>query len=68
VSNVVHILPLGDLNQDGTVGFMDALTFAADYGATIGSPRYDPYADINGNGVIDFLDATVLAANFGVIT
>jgi hypothetical protein len=68
VSNVVHILPLGDLNQDGTVGFMDALTFAADYGATKGSPRYDPYADINGNGVIDFLDATVLASNYGIRT
>jgi hypothetical protein len=62
------MLPLGDLNQDGSVSFLDAVTFAADYGAMVGSSLYNPYADINGNGVVDFLDATVLASNYGIVT
>jgi hypothetical protein len=64
----IHMLPLGDLNQDGSVSFLDAVTFAADYGAMVGSSLYNPYADINGNGVVDFLDATVLASNYGIVT
>ena len=66
--NLVHLLPLGDVNQDGVVNLIDASIMAYGYGSRVGSSRYNPYADINGNGVIDLGDASVLAVNYGTRT
>ncbi len=68
VKRLVHVIPLGDVNQDGKVDFFDVLIFAAAYGSSPGSSRWNPYCDINGNGTVDFLDLLVLAANYGTVT
>ncbi len=64
----IHLLYRGDINQDGLVNILDAGVMAYDYGATVGSPRYNPYADINGDGIINILDVGVLSANYGTFT
>jgi hypothetical protein len=64
----VHILPLGDVDLDGSVNFIDASTVALAFQSTPGSPRWTPYADMNGDGVVDFLDVSTMAINYGVTT
>ncbi len=68
VSNFVHLIPLGDIDQDGSVTFIDASTVAFAFQATPSSPRWNPYADMNGDGVVDFLDVSTMAINYGTVT
>jgi hypothetical protein len=66
--SVVHIIPLGDVDQDGSLDIIDASTVALAFGSTPGMPHWNPYADINDNGIIDIIDVGVMALNFGVVT
>jgi hypothetical protein len=66
--SAVHILPLGDVDQDGDVSIIDAGVVAFAFGSSPGSPRWNPYADINGNGVVDIIDASIMALNFNTVT
>ena len=68
VKSVVHILPLGDVEQDGNVDIIDASTVALAFQTTPGTPHWNPYADINGNGIVDIIDVSIMAKNFGVVT
>jgi hypothetical protein len=36
-----------------------------DYGATVGSLRYDPAVDLDGNGMIDIIDLGIMMADYG---
>ena len=52
----------GDADGDGTVGFLDFLALARNFGinnATIAE------GDFDGNGSVNFLDFLVIANNFG---
>jgi hypothetical protein len=68
VKSLVHILPLGDVDQDGNVDILDASTVALAFQSTPGAPHWNPYADINGNGIVDIIDVSIMAKNFGVVT
>ena len=66
----IHILPFGDINQDGSVTITDfsVLVNGFDYSSTCNCSQWNPYADINGNGVIDIVDVGVVEANYGIST
>jgi hypothetical protein len=68
LSNQMHILPLGDVNQDGDVTIADFSVFAYDYGFTssCNCSRYNLYADIQGNGMITIVDVGVAQHNYGI--
>ncbi len=68
LSKQTHILPLGDVNQDGDVTIADFSVFAYDYGFTsnCNCSRYNPYADIQGNGMITIVDVGVAQHNYGI--
>lgn len=53
-----------DINQDGSVNYLDLSLLASNYGksgAGIGYAR----ADINGDSIVNYLDLSVLASNYG---
>jgi hypothetical protein len=75
ISNQVHLLPLGDVEQDGAVTITDVSIILYDYGFSCYnviacSPRYiaAQYGDANGSGIIDIVDVGVVINNFGIIT
>ncbi len=68
IGGPVHILPLGDIDQDGSVTFIDASVVALAFQSTPGSPNWNIYADMNFDGVVDFLDVSTMALNYGVTT
>jgi hypothetical protein len=62
----------GEINGDGIVDILDAITLAGVYGLQAGQTRYNADANLNatpdpvsGKQVIDILDAITLANNFG---
>jgi hypothetical protein len=68
LKNVVHIIPLGDVDQDGSVTLTDVSVFFYDYGFTssCNCSRWNPYADIHGTGVIDIVDVGVASTNYDI--
>ena len=52
---------LGDIDEDGEVGFMDYLIQSENFGKTAGAEA----GDMDGDGVIQFADFLVLAGNYG---
>jgi hypothetical protein len=54
-----------DYNDDGMVGTPDWAAFARAFGATEGSPDYDPKLDANGDGVIGTAELALLGSSFG---
>jgi len=62
---------IGDINGDGIVDILDAITLAGAYGTQAGQARYNADANLNttpdpvsNKQVIDILDAITLANNF----
>jgi len=70
VSNKVHIIPLGDVDQDGSVTITDVSVFFYNFDFTpaCNCSRWNPYADINNNGIIDIIDIGVVSRNFDIFT
>jgi len=73
--NLVHVLPLGDVDQNGSVTITDVTVIFYNYGFTCYtpatcSPRFinAMWGDVNGNGIIDINDAGVVAHNYGTYT
>jgi hypothetical protein len=56
---------LGDVNHDGVVDMKDIRLIAKSFGATPGSPRWNPDCDLNADGFIDMKDIRLAARNFG---
>ncbi len=69
-TNQVHIIPLGDVDQDGSVTITDVSVFFYNYDFTpaCNCSRWNPYADINNNGIIDIIDIGVVSRNFDIFT
>ncbi len=69
-TNQIHILPLGDINQDGSVTITDLSTLLYGYGSssTCNCRRWNPYADIDDNGVINIIDMGITFANYNTYT
>ncbi len=69
-ANQIHIIPLGDVDQDGSVTLTDVSVFFYDYGFTssCNCSRWNPYADIHGTGVIDIVDVGVASQNYDIFT
>jgi len=63
----VRLVPIGDVDQDGSVTIVDVGVVFYNYGftATCNCSRWNPYADINGNGIIDIVDVGVVSRNYG---
>jgi hypothetical protein len=70
VSNVIHILPLGDVDQDGSVTITDfsVAVFGFDFTPACNCSRWNPYADVHGLGIIDIVDVGVIQHNYGIYT
>jgi hypothetical protein len=70
LSNQIHILPLGDIDQDGSVTITDVSVFVYDYGFTpsCNCPRWNPYADMKGDGIISLADFAILVHNYDTFT
>ncbi len=66
--NGIHIIPFGDVDQNGQVSLTDVSVFVFDFGASPGDPRWNPFCDINNSGFIDIIDVGVAVHNFGVVT
>jgi hypothetical protein len=68
IPNQVHIIPFGDIDQDGSVTVVDLSIFLYDFGfsSTCGCSRYNPYADIHGTGTIDIIDVGIVLANYNI--
>jgi hypothetical protein len=64
----IHLLPLGDIDQNGQVGVTDVGVCVYGFGASPGSAKWNPFCDINSNGYIDVIDVGIAVHNFGVIT
>jgi hypothetical protein len=69
-TNQIHIIPLGDIDQDGSVTITDISVFFYDYGFTssCGCSRWNPYADLHNSGVIDIIDVGIATSNYGTLT
>jgi hypothetical protein len=65
-TNQIHILPFGDIDQDGSVTITDIsiFTFGFNSSPSCNCNRWNPYADIANDGVIDIIDITIASANF----
>jgi hypothetical protein len=70
LKNRVHIIPLGDVDQDGSVTLTDVSVFFYDFGfsSSCNCSRWNPYADVHGYGIIDIVDVGVAAKNYGTLT
>jgi hypothetical protein len=60
----VTLLPLGDLDMDGSVDIIDAGILALAFQSTPGTAHWVPAADFNNDGVVDIIDASILAVHF----
>jgi PKD repeat protein len=54
-----------DFNGDGIIDMKDIRRVAKAFGATPGSPHWDPVVDTNGDGIIDMKDIRAVTRNFG---
>jgi hypothetical protein len=60
---VVVSIP-GDLDGDGTVNILDAITLSNSFLAVPSGPNWNPNADINDDNVVNILDAIILSNHF----
>jgi hypothetical protein len=68
-TNLVHIDPLGDVDQDGQVTITDVSVLFFDYGQTFQTPsRWYPYADVDWDGFISIVDVSVAVRDYGMVT
>jgi len=68
ISNAIHLYPLGDVNQDGSVTIVDISIADLGYGATPGNSRWNPWADITGGGIISIVDINYITYHYGIMT
>ena len=54
-----------DLNKNGMVDIIDALTASVSYGTASGDSNYNPDADVDGSGVVNLFDLSAIAFNYG---
>jgi hypothetical protein len=54
----------GDIDGNGWVNVLDAITLANSFGKSIGQAGFNPNADLDGNNVVNILEAIILANHF----
>ena len=54
-----------DLNWDLKVDIVDLAMVGRSFGATSGTPGWDPRADVNSDGKVDIIDLVLIASHFG---
>jgi hypothetical protein len=54
-----------DVNKRGIVDIVDFATVVADYGSSLGSPKYNPAADLTGGGTVTIVDVSLVAYHYG---
>ena len=54
-----------DLAGRGTVDIVDFSALVADYGSSIGGPKYSPAADITASGSVSIVDVSILLSFYG---
>lgn len=70
LTNQIHILPLGDVDQDGSVTITDfsVAVYGFDFTPSCNCSRWNPYADVHGLGIIDIVDVGIIQHNYGIYT
>jgi len=61
----VNVIPFGDVNLDGKVGYRDLAIVVAKYGTRLLDPDYTPPADLNEDLLIDYKDLAVIVSHYG---
>ena len=65
IANQLRVIPLADVDQDGSVTITDVTVFFYDYNAKNGiSPLYNPYCDLTNTGIINIVDIGISLANY----
>jgi hypothetical protein len=64
VGELVAVSILGDVNGDGTVNILDAITLGNAFLTVPSSSNWNANADVNGDNVVNILDAIILANHF----
>lgn len=54
-----------DIAGRGTVDIVDFSVVVADYGTSLGGPRYNPAADVTGSGTVSIIDIGLLVSYYG---
>jgi hypothetical protein len=67
-TNQIHLIPFGDVDQDGSVTIIDVSIFFRDYNAPIGTPNYNPYCDLTNTGIINIIDVGIVLNNYNTFT
>lgn len=60
-----EIILRGDINDDKSVNFLDAILLGLAFGTGPADPDWNPDADLNHDNIINYLDSIILGANFG---
>ena len=68
LSNQTRIIPLGDVNQDGSIDIIDAGVCLAHFGWKDSSYYLLKYSDVDNAGYIDIIDVGVVEVNFGFVS
>lgn len=68
-SGILHLIPVGDVDQDGSDTLTDVSFVFYNYGFGCSapgfcSPRYNPWADPSGLGSINIIDIGIVSNNF----
>jgi hypothetical protein len=61
----VMVTVIGDINGDGMVNVLDAVTIAQAWDAASSDPQWNILADINHDGHVDILDASRISLHWG---
>jgi hypothetical protein len=69
-TNQIHVIPLGDVDQDGSVTITDISVFFYDYGysSSCNCSRWNSYASLDNSGTIDIIDIGIASANYATFT
>ena len=76
MTHFVHVVPPGDVDQDGSTTANDVSQIKYAYGAQPCSVHpenpicylYSPYFDISGSGTVDAVAISVAIAHYGIFT
>jgi hypothetical protein len=62
----VHLVPLGDVDQDCYISFLDASTVALAFQSRPGDAHWNVYADSDQDSYVSFIDVSTMAVHFGI--
>jgi uncharacterized protein (DUF2141 family) len=61
---LVKVRLFGDVNDDGSVNILDAITAANAFGSSPGDPNWNPAADVSNDGIVNILDTILISGSF----